>query len=520
MDIEVEFLEVNVCTVCLIEKSNLLAVHFDETLDSCIGTILVKHLWFQPEELQFKYVCEECWDQVHQFHDFYIAAEKAHADMKSSTVPRDLEDVVKTESYHTEAQSTYLLEVEEADCVSPKQEVSEELDQTDNIVLEVEQEDEELSDFRQNESTSESESSEDDSDSESPKTRSNKARKKQRTKKSETIEKIYHKSIEQIEEEDRNINEHCKLSCTDCETSFTKFLNFKQHFRKVHHETRPVVVCCGRKFNKRVRLVEHVTKHMNPDAFRCTVCDKSYCNSTNLNIHMLKHGSPEALVHKCDQCERSFAKKYQLNAHMLQHVPEEERKCVCPSCNKAYATASLLNAHVKSKHLPVELYICEVCAKNFKSRYQFEKHRMEHNESYQEIRLQCKICSKWMKNASSLRKHVLRHDGEGGKHECEYCGKSAPNVLALQSHISFVHKKDKLFQCTLCPKAFKRQFTLIEHMTTHTGEVLYQCPFCSKTFNSSANMHAHKKKTHPQEWEKSKRISELPFAGSTNPSVS
>lgn len=111
-----EFLEVNVCTVCLIEKSNLLAVHFDETLDSCIGPILVKHLWFQvfviaivqvchillntallqPEELQFKYVCEECWDQVHQFHDFYIAAEKAHADMKSSTVPSDLEDVVKT----------------------------------------------------------------------------------------------------------------------------------------------------------------------------------------------------------------------------------------------------------------------------------------------------------------------------------------------------------------------------------------------------------------------------------------
>lgn len=516
MNIEVEFLEVNVCIVCLVEKSNLLAVNIDETTDSNIGSILMKHLWFQPDELQFKYVCEECWDQVNHFHNFYMAAEKAHADLKLSTVPVVSEDVIKIESYHTDDQSTYLFEVEEADCVEPKQEGSEYKNKADNTDLDAEDDDEVHSDFQQDETMSESDCSEDDSESESPKENSNRVRKKPRVKKSESIEKIYHKSMKQIEEEDKNINEHCKLSCTECKMSFTKFLNFKQHFRKAHRQTRPVVICCGRKFNKRVRLVEHVTKHLNPDAFRCTVCNKSYCNSANLNIHMLKHVSPEALVHKCDQCERSFAKKYQLNVHMLQHVPEEERKCVCPSCNKAYATASLLNAHVKSKHLPPELFICEVCAKNFKSRYQFEKHRLEHNESYQEIRLQCKICSKWMKNASSLRKHVLRHDGEGGKHECEYCGKQAPNVLALQSHISFVHKKDKLFQCTLCPKAFKRQFTLIEHMTTHTGEVLYQCPFCSKTFNSSANMHAHKKKTHPQEWETSKRMSELPFVGITN----
>ncbi|XP_065084573.1 transcription factor grauzone-like isoform X2 [Ochlerotatus camptorhynchus] len=507
MDIEVEFLEVNVCTVCLIEKSNLLAVHFDETLDSCIGTILVKHLWFQPEELQFKYVCEECWDQVHQFHDFYIAAEKAHADMKSSTVPRDLEDVVKTESYHTEAQSTYLLEVEEADCVSPKQEVSEELDQTDNIVLEVEQEDEELSDFRQNESTSESESSEDDSDSESPKTRSNKARKKQRTKKSETIEKIYHKSIEQIEEEDRNINEHCKLSCTDCETSFTKFLNFKQHFRKVHHETRPVVVCCGRKFNKRVRLVEHVTKHMNPDAFRCTVCDKSYCNSTNLNIHMLKHGSPEALVHKCDQCERSFAKKYQLNAHMLQHVPEEERKCVCPSCNKAFASKYSMQQHVNRVHLKQFHFFCDMCAKTFYSKQSLQVHKKTHDEILPPEKVQCPDCGSWHKHMQGLLKHKKRHhEHDQRQFSCSDCGKVTPSMSALQSHRKYIHQMAPIHECNICGKSFKRPVALKEHMAQHTGQSLYKCTYCERQFNSSANMFAHRKREHRLQWEADQKL--------------
>lgn len=38
-------------------------------------------------------------------------------------------------------------------------------------------------------------------------------------------------------------------------------------------------------------------------------------------------------------------------------------------------------------------------------------------------------------------------------------------------------------------------------MAHHTGQELYNCPYCTKTFKSNANMHSHRKKSHPDEWE-------------------
>lgn len=189
------------------------------------------------------------------------------------------------------------------------------------------------SDYEPNESKTGSESS--DSDTEKAKEIPKKVRKKQTTGKvSKTAERNYNKSIEQIEEEDKKISDHCKLQCAECETTFPRFSDYKQHARKAHQIAHPVVICCDRRFNKRIKLLEHATKRMNPDAFRCTLCEKSYCNSLNLRLHMLRHNPPDAMKHKCDQCDRSFAKRYQLTAHQQTHVPEDERKFICSTCNK------------------------------------------------------------------------------------------------------------------------------------------------------------------------------------------
>ncbi|XP_055535177.1 transcription factor grauzone-like [Wyeomyia smithii] len=503
MNVEIDYLEVNMCAVCLNEKCDLIAICFDESLDPNIGSVLLQHLWFQHEDLQFKRICEDCWEQVKLFHIFYSTVKKVHNELK---IARDSAMIIEIE---VEPQfldkSNYCIKDTPLEKDSPTTmhmpatQLFENDDQKalDNVVLE--EEHLELSEYLSSDSATDG------------KKLVSKALLEE-SREGNLKHQVKRKCIERIKNEDAKIAEHCNLQCEECALCFVNFLEFKRHFREVH-QTRAFITCCNRKFSKRFRLVEHVTRHINPNAFKCAVCNKSYSNSAGLNLHMTRHKSSKSLMQKCNKCDRSFAKRFQLNAHQLQHLPEGDKKSICTICNKLFANISMLNVHTNLRHKPVKMLICDVCAKSFKVSSQLEKHRKEHDIAYAEVRMQCKICSKWMKNACSLRKHILRHDGEGSTHECNICGKRAPNVLALQSHISFVHKKEKLFQCNVCTKAFKRQFSLVEHMATHTGEVLYQCPFCVKTFNSSANMHSHKKKTHPREWEEWKRKSELPFIG-------
>lgn len=49
MEIEVEYLDLNICIVCLEEKPDLTAVEFTETVPDMLpnGPVLMKHLWFR-----------------------------------------------------------------------------------------------------------------------------------------------------------------------------------------------------------------------------------------------------------------------------------------------------------------------------------------------------------------------------------------------------------------------------------------------------------------------------------------
>ncbi|XP_065368122.1 transcription factor grauzone-like [Calliphora vicina] len=313
---------------------------------------------------------------------------------------------------------------------------------------------------------------------------------------------IFHKK-----ENDQFIVEHFKqMSCDLCEVPFENFSAMRKHFATMHDQ-KGYLVCCNRKFYQRTRLVEHLQLHLNPDQFKCNECGKVLSCPRNYKNHMLRLHRPSDvnLKHFCEICDKSFTQESLLRKHKLKHLPEEEKKFPCAECGKFYASSYLLNHHTKAVHLKKFVKICFICGKAISTTAEYKIHMDKHEGIPQPI-ISCDVCGLRLTSDRGLKRHKENQHPVGGKqeHHCPICPKISPTLKALRKHINTMHKKGIEHKCTICGKAFKRAEVLREHMASHTGTPLYTCPWCPKTFNSNGNMHAHRKKVHPKEWEESK----------------
>lgn len=71
------------------------------------------------------------------------------------------------------------------------------------------------------------------------------------------------------EESDAQIKEFVNLICDICKTSspFNSFKELQEHFNSEHNQ-RGYVECCEKKFYRKDRLMNHITNHIYPDAFK------------------------------------------------------------------------------------------------------------------------------------------------------------------------------------------------------------------------------------------------------------
>ncbi|XP_065086578.1 transcription factor grauzone-like [Ochlerotatus camptorhynchus] len=302
--------------------------------------------------------------------------------------------------------------------------------------------------------------------------------------------------------DDELIRQYYKFQCDLCSEGTSNFNTLLGHFRE-KHKVSGYIKCCNKKLYRRCRLLEHISKHLNPDTFRCEMCNKSYSCKTSLELHNMHLHLPETeKPFKCTKCPRSFAKDYQLKCHIVRHVAVE-----CPKCGRIMSSRLSLRDHLIKMHSEVgqRLMVCDTCGKGFRSKTSFQRHVLLHQGVTQENRIQCNLCSRWLINKMGLKKHIrTQHTEVGEIFVCADCGKIAPNSAALQQHRRVVHSEQK-FACEICEKSFKRAIALKEHRATHTGETLYSCKFCPMTFISNANMYTHQKKIHPKQWEKTRK---------------
>lgn len=69
--------------------------------------------------------------------------------------------------------------------------------------------------------------------------------------------------------DDDLIRNWCQMKCTKCPELFNgcTFKDVKVHYSK-EHEMNGFLLCCEKKFFRRVRALEHIARHINPSVFR------------------------------------------------------------------------------------------------------------------------------------------------------------------------------------------------------------------------------------------------------------
>ena len=80
-----------------------------------------------------------------------------------------------------------------------------------------------------------------------------------------------------------------KVQCRMCEKRYSCAANLRKHVRKVHvareNCTSHLCVICGRGYNEKYRLNEHIKDVHKNGVFSCSLCNKKFKQRRNLLRH-------------------------------------------------------------------------------------------------------------------------------------------------------------------------------------------------------------------------------------------
>uniref|UniRef100_A0A182M3E2 Transcription factor grauzone n=2 Tax=Anopheles culicifacies TaxID=139723 RepID=A0A182M3E2_9DIPT len=319
------------------------------------------------------------------------------------------------------------------------------------------------------------------------------------------------KMIVHGEELDKCLAAYYGLECELCQQqSWTTIEELFNHHRQTHGQ-QGFINCCGKKMEKKSLLAMHLAKHVQPEAFECSICKKMMTTPRILKSHMLNHLPEEERPYKCELCPRRFGYVSALLVHASTHREENEKKGVyhlCYSCGRAFRSGDKLAEHIAESHKKdgsSNCVICDTCGKTFISKSNLNYHLTTHQPKVLH-QVQCEHCGKWLKNKLCLRKHMLQHSQV--RHGCDQCDYTTVNIQSLQNHRRVQHTDIKPFECSTCGKSFKLKSNLREHLAQHQLEQKYSCEFCSRRFTSKSNYYCHRKRMHLAELEMQKRQKE------------
>ncbi|XP_064101733.1 gastrula zinc finger protein xFG20-1-like [Macrobrachium nipponense] len=213
--------------------------------------------------------------------------------------------------------------------------------------------------------------------------------------------------------------------CETCNVEFVSKSELTRHIVKYQGTCNPNksaegVRCatCGEDLANLEALKEHRrTAHPTPDlnagsgkkGFECDYCGKTFNCRSNLRDHLVVHTGEKP--YPCDICGKSFSFIHNMKTHRLTH--NEGRNEVCPYCDKAYKSKISLYYHMKkgncrglsTKEVPEGYHRCTDCLQMFASEDRFKCHK---EKNICQVSHRCQHCGLRCSSETRLKNHLQK----------------------------------------------------------------------------------------------------------------
>ena len=239
--------------------------------------------------------------------------------------------------------------------------------------------------------------------------------------------------------------------CKVCGRSFEKRHRLVNHIRYVHCDWRPFLCrSCPAAFQSRSRLQRHVyVVHTKERPYRCDACGASFVDQFALNCHKRTHQADRPHRYFCELCGKGYHGLNPLKKHLLAHAGRPRgssaQTVLCWVCGKAVASATYLKLHLK-KHSPDTAITCAVCRQTFTSKQVLEKH------------LKSRVHQKRLDRKSAPAE-------EGGR-TASAEGSDKGGGASSSAHRKPGAARTGAFQCEICEKSFSSPKSKKRHKRT------------------------------------------------------